>query len=91
MYTLPLIMAQATILLSFTFVDPPKRTEINGNNSVMVVQRAIGGGGSYSTVMIFEPGFVLAGCYLAYTIRNLGEPKPQSKKMKGEEDSEKHI
>jgi hypothetical protein len=76
MYTLPVIMAQAAILLIFTFVDPPKWTEVIENNNGMVVQRAVCDHETdafFITVLIFEAGFVLVGCYLAYKTRNLGD------------------
>ena len=69
MYTLPVIMAQAAILLTFTFVDPPKRTEVIEHNDGMVVLRAVCDQETdtfFITVSMFEAGLVLAGCYLAY-------------------------
>jgi hypothetical protein len=84
MYTLPVIMAQAVILLTFTFVDPPKRTEVIENNNGMVVQRAVCDHETNAfliTVCIFEAGFVLAGCCLAYKTRNLDEYFGEAKQL----------
>jgi hypothetical protein len=84
MYTLPVIMAQAAILLTFTIVDPPKRTEVIENNNGMVVQRAVCEHETHAfliTVLIFEAGFVLAGCYLAYKTRNLDEDFGEAKQL----------
>jgi hypothetical protein len=83
-YTLPVIMAQAAILLIFTFVDPPKRTEVNDNNNGMVVQQAVCDHKTDAyliNVLIFEAGFVLAGCYLAYKTRNLDEDFGEAKQL----------
>jgi hypothetical protein len=84
MYTLPVILAQAAILLIFTFVDPPKRTEVIENNNGMTVQRAVCDHETHAfliTVLIFEAGFVLAGCYLAYKTRNLGDDFGEAKQL----------
>jgi hypothetical protein len=84
MYTLPMVIAQAAILLTFTFVDPPKRTEVIENNNGMVVQRAVCDHETDAfliTILIFEAGFVLAGCYLAYKTRNLGDDFGEAKQL----------
>jgi hypothetical protein len=84
MYTLPVILAQAAILLIFTFVDPPKRTEVIENNNGMVVQRAVCDHETHAfliTVLIFEALLVLAGCCLAYRTRNLGDDFGEAKQL----------
>jgi hypothetical protein len=84
MYTLPVIMAQAAILLTFTFADPPKRTEVNVYNNGMVVQRAFCERETNAfliTEFIFEAVFVLAGCWLAYRTRNLDENFGEAKQL----------
>jgi hypothetical protein len=85
MYTLSVIMAQAAILLTFSFVDPPiRRTEVIENNNGMVVQRAFCEHETHAfliTESIFEASFLLAGCYLAYRTRNLDENFGEAKQL----------
>lgn len=73
MYTLPITLCQGVILLVFTFVDPPKQTEIIESDGGVVVQRIVCATNTDAFVItqaIFEAGFVFIGCVLAYLTRN---------------------
>jgi uncharacterized membrane protein len=83
-WTLPIILIQVVILLVFTFVDPPKQTEITENSDGVVLQRIVCESESnthFIIQIVFEAGLILVGCVLAYMTRNLNSDFGESKQL----------
>ena len=84
-YTMPLILIQATILLIFTFVDPPSPTEIIENVDDGFPMRTIvcqsEGDAFFIVQLVLEAGLVVVGCVLAYLQRNMDDKFGEAKHM----------
>ena len=79
-----MILVQATILLCFTFVDPPVPTEVIEKEEGTIVQRIICStetNAFYITQVVFEVGIVAIGCFLAYMTRNLQDEFGEAKQL----------
>jgi hypothetical protein len=77
LYTLPMILTQVVILLIFTFVDPPQQAEQIENVDGVIVQSIVcetDTNAFFIVQIVFDGGFVVLGCILAYMTRNL-DPK----------------
>jgi len=83
LYTLPFILLQTTVLLIFTFVDPPKATEVfsteDGFTRSIVCQANTPA--FFIVEIVLEAGLVLVGCALAYLQRHMDEKFGESKQM----------
>jgi hypothetical protein len=82
-YTLPFVAIQTTVLLVFTFVDPPKATEVistdDGFTRSIVCQSNTPA--FFIVQLVIEAGLVLVGCALAYLQRNMDEKFGESKQL----------
>jgi hypothetical protein len=84
LYTLPMILGQAVILIIFTFVDPPQRTEVIENFNGQIQQSLVCETETNAfliTSLVCEAGFVLVGCVLAYSTRHMHEDFGESKQL----------
>ena len=85
MYTLPLILVQVVILVIFTFVDPPKPTDIVESDGGGDVTRRIvcdtETQAFFILQIVFEAGMVATGCVLAYMQRNMDDRFGESKHL----------
>jgi hypothetical protein len=84
MHTMPMILGQAVILTIFTFVDPPKQTEIIENVDGVVLQRIVCDTDTdalFITELMFEAACVIVGCTLAYLTRNLNDEFGEAKQL----------
>jgi len=75
-YSMPMILFQVLILIIFTFVDPPSKTEHIEIKDGAVVQSFVCETNTPSfliTEAVYEVGLVVAGCILAYLTRNMKE------------------
>jgi hypothetical protein len=83
-YTLPMILMQVAILITFTFVDPPQQTEQIENVDGVIVQSIVCEADTdafFIVQLVFDAGFVLAGCILAYKTRNLDPQFGEAKQL----------
>ena len=84
LYTLPIMMVQAIILLIFSFVDPPVPTEYIDNEDGFVTQRVVCDTNTNAFLivqLVFDGGFIVSGCVLAYMTRNLNDEFGEAKQL----------
>jgi len=84
LYMSPMILAQAVILLIFTFVDPPRQDEIIENSGGLVSQRIVCDTETqafFIIQLVFDAGIVFAGCVLAYLTRNMKDDFGEAKQL----------
>lgn len=83
-YTLPMIVIQVTLLLIFTFVDPPRPTEYVNQDGGEVVHGVVcdtDTNAPFITLGAYEFSFVFVGCVLAYLTRNMQDDFGEAKQM----------
>lgn len=84
LYTLPPIVAQVIILLVFTFVDPPKPTEIIEADEAGFTRHIVCESETdafFIVQIVLEAGMVVVGCVLAYLQRNMDDQFGEAKQM----------
>ena len=82
LYSVPIPAIQGTILLIFTFLDPPQQSEsmeLDGGTLVPNIVCERNSGAFFITQLVFITSLICIGCFLAFVSRNMdpkfGEPK----------------